>query len=90
MSADIFRLDAPTRVGEQRHSWMTDALCAQTNLEVFFPEKGDSNVMAMRICGACDVREACLRFALETNQADGIWGGMVPKARRALRRKESK
>jgi hypothetical protein len=33
------------------------------------------------------VREACLQYALATNQSDGIWGGMDSQERRRLRRR---
>ena len=37
-------------------SWQTDALCAQTDPEAFFPEKGGSTRDAKRICASCEVR----------------------------------
>jgi hypothetical protein len=35
----------------------------------------------------CPIRSDCLLFALSNNCADGVWGGMSPRDRRALRRK---
>lgn len=64
--------------------WMRDALCAQTDPDAFFPEKGERNDDAMRVCAACDVRARCLEFALRTRQGDGIWGGTVPYTRRRM------
>lgn len=40
---------------------------------------------ARAICAACDVRSECLAFAIETDQAFGIWGGLLPQERRRLR-----
>ena len=37
-------------------AWQTDALCAQTDPEAFFPEKGGSTREAKKICVGCDVR----------------------------------
>ena len=37
-------------------SWQERALCAQTDPEAFFPEKGGSTREAKRVCGSCDVR----------------------------------
>ncbi|MDQ1708663.1 MAG: WhiB family transcriptional regulator, redox-sensing transcriptional regulator, partial [Frankiaceae bacterium] len=37
-------------------SWQESALCAQTDPEAFFPEKGGSTREAKRICVGCDVR----------------------------------
>jgi WhiB family redox-sensing transcriptional regulator len=37
-------------------AWQADALCAQTDPEAFFPEKGGSTREAKKICEGCDVR----------------------------------
>ena len=36
--------------------WQADALCAETDPEAFFPEKGGSTREAKRVCSGCDVR----------------------------------
>ncbi len=59
--------------------WMDDALCAQTDPEIFFPENGGSTRNAKRICGGCDVREECLQYALRTGQTVGVWAGLSPQ-----------
>ena len=41
-------------------SWQERALCAQTDPEAFFPEKGGSTREAKRVCLSCDVRGECL------------------------------
>lgn len=66
-----------------------DALCAQTDPEVFFPEKGGSTRDAKKICGACMVRSACLEYALENQERFGIWGGLSERERRKLSGKPS-
>jgi len=65
-------------------SWQADALCAQTNPEAFFPAKGDHNVEAKKICGACDVKKQCLTYALANDENIGIWGGLSAIERRRL------
>jgi WhiB family redox-sensing transcriptional regulator len=60
------------------------ALCAQTDPEVFFPEKGGSTREAKRICAGCPIRPACLRYALETGDRFGVWGGLSERERRRL------
>jgi WhiB family redox-sensing transcriptional regulator len=40
--------------------WQERALCAQTDPEAFFPEKGGSTREAKRVCLTCDVRGDCL------------------------------
>lgn len=67
--------------------WMADALCAQVGGEFWFPEPGDSRCAdkARRVCQSCPVRDLCLQHALDTNEPDGIWGGLTPTARRRLK-----
>ena len=67
-------------------SWQTDALCAQTDPEAFFPEKGGSTRDAKRVCGSCDVRDECLQYALQNDERFGIWGGLSERERRKLKR----
>jgi WhiB family transcriptional regulator, redox-sensing transcriptional regulator len=66
--------------------WQDRGLCAQTDPEAFFPEKGGSVRDAKRVCWACEVRAECLEYALEHGEQWGIYGGMSPKERRALSR----
>ncbi|RLK47743.1 WhiB family transcriptional regulator [Microbacterium telephonicum] len=68
-------------------AWQTDALCAQTDPEAFFPEKGGSTRDAKRICGSCDVRDHCLEYALQNDERFGIWGGLSERERRKLKRR---
>lgn len=67
--------------------WQTDALCAQTDPEAFFPEKGGSTRDAKRVCGACNVRSQCLEYALSNDERFGIWGGLSERERRRLRKR---
>ena len=67
-------------------AWQERALCAQTDPEVFFPNKGGSTLDARRVCKRCDVVAECLAYALRTNQQDGIWGGTSPVQRAKMRR----
>ncbi len=66
-------------------SWREDALCAQTDPEAFFPEKGASSSDAKRVCAGCDVREQCLAFALRHDERFGIWGGLSTRERDRLK-----
>jgi WhiB family transcriptional regulator, redox-sensing transcriptional regulator len=67
--------------------WQERALCAQTDPEAFFPEKGGSTREAKRICAGCEVRAECLEYALENDERFGIWGGMSERERRKQRRR---
>jgi WhiB family redox-sensing transcriptional regulator len=66
--------------------WQERALCAQTDPEAFFPEKGGSTREAKRICSGCEVRAECLEYALAHDERFGIWGGLSERERRRLRR----
>jgi WhiB family redox-sensing transcriptional regulator len=70
-----------------REAWMDFGLCTQTDPEIFFPEKGSSPRPAQRICGECPVRLRCLRYALENDEQQGVWGGTTPRERRQLRKR---
>ncbi|MDU0478859.1 WhiB family transcriptional regulator [Staphylococcus chromogenes] len=72
--------------GAVEQEWQDQALCAQTDPEAFFPEKGGSTREAKRICQACEVRDECLEFALEHDERFGIWGGLSERERRRLKK----
>ena len=67
-------------------AWQEQALCAQTDPEAFFPEKGGSTREAKRICVGCEVKGECLEYALEQDERFGIWGGLSERERRRLKR----
>ena len=66
--------------------WQERALCAQTDPEAFFPEKGGSTREAKRVCLSCEVRGECLEYALENDERFGIWGGLSERERRRAKR----
>jgi len=68
-------------------SWQERALCAQTDPEAFFPEKGGSTREAKRVCLSCYVRAECLEYALAHDERFGIWGGLSERERRRLKRR---
>jgi WhiB family redox-sensing transcriptional regulator len=69
--------------------WQELALCAQTDPEAFFPEKGGSTREAKRVCQSCEVRQECLEYALGNDERFGIWGGLSERERRRLKRRIS-
>lgn len=71
-----------------RPAWQEQALCAQTDPALFFPEKGDSNWAAKMICRRCPVQAECLQHAVDNGEMHGIFGGLTPKERKAMRRAE--
>ncbi|MFJ3597933.1 WhiB family transcriptional regulator [Streptomyces sp. NPDC090126] len=69
--------------------WMTAAVCAGVDPELWFPETGDSR--PARICQGCPVRQQCEEYAavLEGDcglpYRHGVWGGTSAKERAAAR-----
>jgi len=66
--------------GEEELGWQERALCAQTDPESFFPEKGGSTREAKK------VRSECLEYALANDERFGIWGGLSERERRRLKK----
>jgi WhiB family redox-sensing transcriptional regulator len=70
-------------------AWMEFALCAETDPELFFPEKGAASSQiraAKRVCAACPVTAQCLDLALANRERYGIFGGYTEHERRRLKR----
>ena len=79
-------------VTDRRLGWLDLGACRDEDPDLFFPiasaGPGLAQVAAAKaVCGRCTVREACLRFALETHQDSGVWGGMSEEERRTVRRR---
>ena len=68
----------------QRPVWHDLARCAETDPEMFFPEKGESVRPAKRVCAGCEVRAECLQDALDRGERFGVWGGLSERERRVL------
>ncbi len=67
-------------VDDSLMGWQERALCAQTDPEAFFPEKGGSTREAKKVCTGCEVRAECLEYALEHDERFGIWGGLSERS----------
>jgi WhiB family redox-sensing transcriptional regulator len=65
-------------------SWQDAARCAEVDPEIFYPERGESARPAKQVCQGCEVRAACLAFAVDNGIAFGIWGGLSERQRRRL------
>lgn len=85
--SDPVLLEILAREEAEEPSWQDLALCAETDPEAFFPEKGGSTREAKRVCAACAVRLECLTWALDNDERFGIWGGMSERERRRFKRK---
>ena len=85
--AQLYAVSELVEADEGVLSWQDQALCAQTDPEAFFPEKGGSTREAKRICVGCEVKQECLEYALMQDERFGIWGGLSERERRRLKRK---
>jgi WhiB family transcriptional regulator, redox-sensing transcriptional regulator len=78
-------------LGAADYTWRKDAICRDTDPELFFPV-GTTGIAlvqiakAKEVCGECPVSSDCLDYALHTNQDSGIWGGTSEEERRQMRR----
>jgi WhiB family transcriptional regulator, redox-sensing transcriptional regulator len=83
---DAFEMLEIVEDADEDQEWQDRALCAETDPEAFFPEKGGSTREAKRICSGCEVRAQCLEYALAHDERFGIWGGLSERERRRLKR----
>lgn len=63
-------------------------VCMTTDPEAWYPEKqhmGPHNRKAIELCNQCPVRQQCLEYAVFAPETYGIWGGLLPRQRLALR-----
>lgn len=77
-------------------SWRALAACATSDVD-FYPERyahaglGHRSALtpdvlrAKAVCATCPVQPECLAYALDADEPSGIWGGLTPDERRALR-----
>ncbi|MFC6878588.1 MULTISPECIES: WhiB family transcriptional regulator [Actinomadura] len=75
--------------------WRHRAACRDVDPELFFPIGNTGPAIlqieeAKQVCRRCDVTDACLRWALESGQDSGVWGGMGEDERRALKRRTAR
>jgi len=75
--------------------WRHKAACLTEDPELFFPigNTGPALVQieeAKAVCRRCDVVDQCLRWAIETGQDSGVWGGLSEDERRALKRRTAR
>ncbi len=73
-------------------TWRELSACRDSEPSLFFPigttgPALDQIAAAKEICASCSVQEACLQYALETNQEAGVWGGYAEDERRRLRKR---
>ena len=78
-----------TRSASSDEGWRSDARCRDADPGLFFPigkgaEATRQTLAAKALCAVCLAQDACLNYALATEQ-EGVWGGTTDEDRRALR-----
>lgn len=66
--------------------WSPEALCAQTDPDAFFPERGTSAADPKRICRRCPVKADCLEWALDRPKEPGVYGATTYVERKRIRK----
>jgi len=72
--------------------WRHIAACREVDPELFFPIGNSGPALlqieeAKQVCRRCPAIDECLRWAIDTGQDAGVWGGMSEDERRALKRR---
>jgi WhiB family redox-sensing transcriptional regulator len=78
-------------------TWRASAACQGSTAAAFYPpsttetreQRQRRESAARELCGRCQVREACLEYALYVQEPYGIWGGMNELERRRLLRRRA-
>jgi WhiB family redox-sensing transcriptional regulator len=65
-------------------NWRDHAACRGIDPELFYPVTDEEAGTAKEICAVCQVRTACLEYALAARERDGVWGGATERERRRL------
>lgn len=60
--------------------------CRTSDPEAWWPDKKSVDSSATRVavqgCWRCPAREPCGAYAVEADEREGVWGGMLPDERR--------
>ena len=71
-------------------TWLNRSACLDEDPELFFPIGVTGRALvqieqARAVCRRCEVAGACLKWAIESRQDAGVWGGMSDDERHALK-----
>jgi len=84
-----------TSTADRSGDWRDQAVCLGKDPELWFPI-GNTGPAILQIetakawCRTCPVMSTCLRWALDTGQDAGVWGGLSEDERRALKRRNAR
>lgn len=77
---------------DNRSQRWSRAACSTADPELFFPisPSGPSFGQVKRakaICARCEIRQACLNYAIDAGSIQGVWGGTTESERRLLKQR---
>jgi hypothetical protein len=64
--------------------WHKLGRCAETDPDLFFPNKGEPSDAAEAICNTCPVKNTCLVAAIDTKEQHGVHGGKTVHGRKRM------
>jgi WhiB family transcriptional regulator, redox-sensing transcriptional regulator len=64
--------------------WRELGACRGLDPSMFYPDDDEVCDEAKSVCAGCHVRVACLEYALQHREKQGIWGGATERERRRI------
>lgn len=64
--------------------WRELGACKGLDPSIFYPDDDSEATDAKAVCAACGVRVACLEYALQSREKQGVWGGATERERRRM------
>ena len=76
-------------------TWRNGSACMEENPELFFPighaHHARQQVQEAKfVCGRCEVVQRCLKWAMDSDQDTGVWGGLSEDERHTLKRRNAR
>jgi WhiB family transcriptional regulator, redox-sensing transcriptional regulator len=76
-------------------TWRNRSACLDQDPELFFPIGSARPAhlqveKAKAVCRRCEVALTCLKWAIESGQDTGVWGGLSDDERSTLRRRNAR
>jgi WhiB family redox-sensing transcriptional regulator len=65
-------------------AWRERGACKGLDPQIFYPETDEDAEAAKRVCAQCHVQTACLEYALQFREREGVWGGTTERERRRI------
>jgi WhiB family transcriptional regulator, redox-sensing transcriptional regulator len=64
--------------------WRELGACKGLDPTIFYPDDDSDAADAKSVCASCGVRVACLEYALQSREKQGVWGGATERERRRM------